>query len=194
MNSLQIIALTETALFYLAYFLKKLIQRRNGIRTNQLGKGNKNGRTMLVEKILGAASFFIIPAELVSIYQNTSQISSAAIRYAGLILVLLGDLSFIIAMITMKDSWRAGIPSSDKTELVTNGIYKISRNPAFLGFDLTYIGLLISFSNILLLILTLFVVISMHMQILEEEKFLESAFGDSYRKYKSRTGRYFIGI
>ncbi len=43
----------------------------------------------------------------------------------------------------MKDSWRAGIPDSDKTELVTTGIYKYSRNPAFLGFDLQYMGVLL---------------------------------------------------
>ena len=39
----------------------------------------------------------------------------------------------------MKNSWRAGIPSEDKIEFVSNGIYKISRNPAFVGFDLLYI-------------------------------------------------------
>ena len=40
----------------------------------------------------------------------------------------------------MKDSWQAGIPDKDKTELVTTGIYRFSRNPAFLGFDLMYVG------------------------------------------------------
>ena len=43
----------------------------------------------------------------------------------------------------MRDFWRAGIPETDKTELVTEGIYQISRNPAFLGFDLLYIGILL---------------------------------------------------
>lgn len=31
------------------------------------------------------------------------------------------------------------MPKTDKTELITNGIYQISRNPAFLGFDLLYL-------------------------------------------------------
>ena len=43
----------------------------------------------------------------------------------------------------MRDFWRAGISETDKTELVTEGIYQISRNPAFLGFDLLYIGILL---------------------------------------------------
>ena len=49
----------------------------------------------------------------------------------------------------MKDSWRAGIPEKDKTELVTGGIYAFCRNPAFLGFDLMYIGVLCMYCNIL---------------------------------------------
>lgn len=194
MNSLQIVALVEIALFYSAYFLKRLMQSRKGIRTNQLGRGNKSRRTLLVERMLGTASFLIIPAELISIYLNTSEISSAAVRWAGLTLVLLGNLSFITAMITMRDSWRAGIPGTDKTELVTKGIFSVSRNPAFLGFDLTYIGFLLTFGNAVLLFFTLFVIAAMHLQILEEEEFLESAFGEQYLAYKKKTARYFIFI
>ena len=43
----------------------------------------------------------------------------------------------------MRDFWRAGISETDKTELVTEGIYQISRNPAFLGFDVLYFGILL---------------------------------------------------
>ena len=52
----------------------------------------------------------------------------------------------------MKDSWRAGIPESDKTDLVTTGIFRISRNPAFLAFDLVYWGVLLMFFNWILLL------------------------------------------
>lgn len=51
----------------------------------------------------------------------------------------------------MKDSWRAGIAENDKTEIVTSGIYQISRNPAFLGFDCVYIGLMLMFFKPILL-------------------------------------------
>ncbi len=52
-----------------------------------------------------------------------------------------------------------------ETELVTNGIYQISRNPAFLGFDLLYIGTLLMFFNWILCFLTVFAVIMYHLQI-----------------------------
>ena len=54
---------------------------------------------------------------------------------------------FVTSVVTMRDSWRAGVSKTDKTELVTDGIYQISRNPAFLGFDLVYIGILLMFFN-----------------------------------------------
>ena len=61
----------------------------------------------------------------------------------------------------------------DKTKLITNGIYKISRNPAFLGFDLMYIGIALLYSNPFTIIFSLFAITMFHLQILEEEKYLE---------------------
>ena len=102
----------------------------------------------------------------------------------------MGDLVFLLAITCMKDSWRAGIPKSDKTKLVTNGIYKISRNPAFLGFDLVYIGILLLYFNPIHLIFTLFAIIMLHLQILQEEKFMEATFNDEYVDYKKKVFRY----
>jgi protein-S-isoprenylcysteine O-methyltransferase Ste14 len=78
--------------------------------------------------------------------------------------------------------------------MVTSGIYKFSRNPAFLGFDLTYIGASLSFGNIIVFIMAVLTIIIMHLQILEEEKFLEVTFGNKYVEYKSKVGRYFLFI
>ncbi|RGC80247.1 isoprenylcysteine carboxylmethyltransferase family protein [Hungatella hathewayi] len=91
----------------------------------------------------------------------------------------------------MKDSWRAGIAENDKTEIVTSGIYQISRNPAFLGFDCVYIGLLLMFFNPILLIFSVFAIIMLHLQILQEEQYLPKVFGNDYINYKNKVYRYF---
>ena len=91
----------------------------------------------------------------------------------------------------MKDNWRAGVSKLDKTSLVTSGIYSVSRNPAFLGFDLMYIGILITFFNYCLLVLTIFTVVLFHLQIIMvEEKFLIKTFGDDYLYYCKSVKRY----
>ncbi|MDE6168227.1 MAG: isoprenylcysteine carboxylmethyltransferase family protein, partial [Acetatifactor sp.] len=90
----------------------------------------------------------------------------------------------------MRDSWRAGIAENDKTEIITNGIYSISRNPAFLAFDCVYIGLLLMFFHWVLLIFTIFAITMLHLQILQEEAFLTKAFGGEYINYQSKVCRY----
>ena len=90
----------------------------------------------------------------------------------------------------MKDSWRAGIPEKDKTRLVTNGIYRYSRNPAFCGFDLMYIGVLFLFFNPVSLVFSSFAVVMLHLQILQEEKYMLKTFGDEYAGYKKTVFRY----
>ena len=90
----------------------------------------------------------------------------------------------------MKDSWRAGIPDKDKTELVTTGIYRYSRNPAFLGFDFMYIGVLLMYGNLLTLAFSVFAMVMLHLQILQEERYLENIFGAAYTAYKKQVFRY----
>lgn len=91
----------------------------------------------------------------------------------------------------MQDSWRAGVSKTDKTELVTKGIYQISRNPAFLGFDLVYIGMILMFFNWILFIVSMFAMIMFHLQIVNvEEDFLLESFGDEYLSYKKKVCRY----
>lgn len=188
----QIIGIFEVIIFYVAFFIKLFYQKKRGIKTNQLGKGKKASNTIIIERLLRFSSAFIAVAILISAILNTSLLSSEIIRVFGLVLFGFGTLFFIIAMVTMKDSWRAGIPDKDSTSIVTKGIYKISRNPAFLGFDLTYLGASLTFGNIVLIIFAVFAITMLHLQILEEEKFLEITFGNEYLVYKNKVGRYFI--
>lgn len=75
--------------------------------------------------------------------------------------------------------------------LVTEGAFRYSRNPGYLGLMVLGVGLAILFDNpwtILALIPTAFVI---HREvILKEEEVLEREFGDEYRAYKARVRRW----
>lgn len=184
-----IAALVIMVIFYGIYFAKKIAQKRKGIQTTQLGHG-KEKTVRTIEIIMSAATLLIVPAELVSILYEWNTVQMP-VRMAGVVLGLTGDLIFLIAVLTMRDSWRAGIPETDRTELVSRGIYQYSRNPAFLGFDLMYIGILLMYFNWILLLFTIWAVVMLHLQILQEEKYLETVFDEEYRVYRNHTGRYF---
>lgn len=184
----RIFALLIMILFYSIYFGKMIIQKRQGIKTRQLGKGkNQNVRT--IEILISIATLIIIPIQLISIILDLTMLDNN-IRFIGFLVGILGDILFLIAIITMKNSWRAGIPSEDKIEFVSNGIYKISRNPAFVGFDLMYIGICLLYCNVLTIVFSLFAIIMLHFQILEEEKYLKKTFGEKYLTYKNKVCRY----
>ena len=184
------------AVFYSAYLGKKSAQRRQGITTNQIGKGDKPRKVLLIENIMGWATFSVIPIEIISVilYPKMTLIpalkSCPILQWAGLAIAAIGVVFFIVAMLTMADSWRAGIPDSDKTAFVQRGIYRISRNPAFVGFDLMYIGLLMAFPNIIHLLFAVFPVVMLHLQIRQEEDFLRKTFGTEYEEYCKKVRRY----
>ena len=168
----KLISIAALIAFYGCYFVKMFRQKKKGIQTDQIGK-DKAGFVKFVEVTMKAAAVLVFAAGLVSIIIGTSH-APAAVRVLGAVMSAAGTIVFIAAVQTMRDSWRAGVSKTDKTELVTNGIYQISRNPAFLGFDLLYIGTLMMFFNWILCILTVFAIIMYHLQIVrvEEDFFL----------------------
>ena len=184
----RLLALFVLAVFYGIYLIKQWRQKRRGIQTMQIGRG-KEAQTHTVETLMGIATVGIIPAQLLSIAFGWSHLSANA-RFTGFCIGIVGDLIFLISVLCMKDSWRAGIPEEDRTELVTEGIYSFSRNPAFLGFDLQYIGVLLMFCNLLTAAFTVFAVSMLHLQILQEERYLTAAFGPEYLQYRRHVLRY----
>ena len=185
----KMISIATLIVFYGCYFIKMFHQKKQGIQTDQIGK-DKVGFVKFVEVTMKIAAILVTAVELISIFSGTSH-SPVAVRVVGAAMSVTGTIVFIIAVRTMRDSWRVGVSQTDKTELVTNGIYQISRNPAFLGFDLLYIGTLLMFFSWILCILTVFAVVMYHLQIVNvEEEFLLAAFGNDYLQYKKKVCRY----
>ncbi|MGN0517150.1 MAG: methyltransferase family protein [Acutalibacteraceae bacterium] len=186
----KVSALIIMLVFYACYFSKMIMQKKQGIQTDQLGKG-KQGFIKFIEVTLKTVTCIVPVVELVSIILNYTM-SPLPLRIAGIIIGALGDIVFIVAVVTMADNWRAGVSQTDKTELVTKGIYQISRNPAFLGFDLVYLGVLLMFFNWVLFAITIIAYVLFHLQIVNvEEDFLSAAFKDDYLKYCKKVNRYF---
>ena len=188
----QILAIMILLVFYGCYFIKMFSQKKKGIQTDHIGKGKgKKGLVLMIELALKVITYLVPVVEVISIINNFSSMP-VLVRWIGVVLAVLGDTVFIISVLTMRDNWRAGVAEDAKTELVTDGIYQYSRNPAFLGFDLVYIGILLMFFNAGLFEITLLVILLLHLQIVNvEEDFLLVTFGQEYLDYRKKVGRYF---
>lgn len=184
----SVLTFVALAVFYAIYFGKMLAQKRRGIRTQQIGSC-KEKSLHTIELLMSVATLGIVPAQILSIVFGLSCLPGG-VRFTGFLIALLGDGIFLAAVLCMRDSWRAGIPAQDKTEIVTTGIYAFSRNPAFLGFDFMYIGVLLLYCNPITAAFTAFAIVMLHLQILQEEKYMAATFGATYLAYRKKVLRY----
>jgi protein-S-isoprenylcysteine O-methyltransferase Ste14 len=82
-------------------------------------------------------------------------------------------------------------PSQPTTLIATTGPYRWTRNPMYLGMALIYAGLAISFDGPIAFALLPLVLIAIQTQgIAREERYLETKFGDDYRRYKAEVRRW----
>ena len=82
-------------------------------------------------------------------------------------------------------------PTQAASTLVTSGTYRISRNPAYLGWVAAYLGVtMLAGWTWCLVLLPLVVLIIDRLVIVREERFLEQRFGTEYAAYKQRVRRW----
>ncbi len=185
----QVSAITIMMAFYGFYIAKIIVQNKQSIKTNQMGTGNKPKKVLIIERIVSVATVLTIIVDVWSVF-IVKNFPLVQIRIVGLLFGILAVNFFALATITMKNSWRVGIPE-EKTALVTNGIYRWSRNPAFVGFDLLYLSMCLLFFNIPLLVISIWAAVMLHLQILQEEEHMKKMFGEDYINYMKQTFRYF---
>ncbi len=192
----QILASLLIFTFYIIYFLKLFSLKKKGIPVNNLGKKEKKTKKIIqIEITLKIFTILMFLVEVFSIIIDDNWYyiyESPVLKIIGLILILLGDVIFFLSVYYMKTSWRVGIDETRNDKLITNGIYRISRNPAFLGFDLTYLGLALVFPNPIMIIFTIILIWLFDDQIMIEEEYLERKYKEEYLEYKKKTKRYFL--
>jgi len=101
----------------------------------------------------------------------------------GLILLLLSLVWTLLAQSQMGKSWRIGIDTKHKTELVRDGVFRFSRNPIFLGMMITLLGLFLIIPNALTLLILVLGVVLIQIQVRLEEEHLRMIHGELYLDY-----------
>lgn len=113
-------------------------------------------------------------------------LSAALLILTGVIVAGLGVASFRRAKTTVNP-----VKPGSASVLVAGGIYRLTRNPMYLGFFVVLLGWAIFLANIFaFLLLPAFVFYMNRFQIEPEEKALVALFGQTFVAYKTRVRRW----
>jgi protein-S-isoprenylcysteine O-methyltransferase Ste14 len=128
-----------------------------------------------------------------SAYEPALPLSPEVTQVLVLLLVIVGVSFDLCGLLAFRQSKTTINPMSpDKTSaLVTGGIYRITRNPMYVGLFLFLTAWAIQLSMVLPFIgPVLFVIYINRFQIAPEERVMESKFGDKYSDYKNKVRRW----
>ncbi len=127
-----------------------------------------------------------------NVYKYLNPISFLQIdwlQYTGLIIIHASLIWILIAQHDMKQSWRIGIDEINKTELITSGLFGISRNPIFLGMISSTIGIFLIIPDTVTFFVATTSFIIIQIQIRLEEDHLLKQHGTMYQEYKRKVNR-----
>lgn len=148
-------------------------------------------------KIISAIAFITIALNafqpsvmqyLVSIEYLKSEITV----WVGLGLLHLSFIIIFIAQRNMANEWRIGIDNENKVNLITKGLFGISRNPIFLGVLIVFVGMFLIIPNAVTLVILISGFIVIQVQVRLEEEFLIKQLGDEYIDYMKNVKRWLL--
>ncbi|OPY32861.1 MAG: hypothetical protein A4E34_02238 [Methanoregula sp. PtaU1.Bin006] len=90
---------------------------------------------------------------------------------------------------TMADSFRLGTPE-EETRLKTDGLFRFSRNPMYIGMYATVAASALYTLNPVVILTGAFIIAIHHRIVLAEERHLQGVFGRDYAEYRSSVPRY----
>jgi protein-S-isoprenylcysteine O-methyltransferase Ste14 len=113
----------------------------------------------------------------------------------GLVALGTGVVGVIVAQAQMGHSWRAGVDPTERTELVTRGLFGWVRNPIYSSMVLAVLGMCLVVPNPVTIASTVLAAIGAEVVVrYVEEPYLSSVHGAAFTHYTARAGRFLPGV
>lgn len=173
-----------------------LVWRRTGVNPYVLGKSDSAfdyiGRLFRVLVVL-ILSVVVVYAWAPAAYRLLTPIGwldRIWLDTVGIALLSFALLWIVVAQAQMGNNWRIGIDKKEQTDLVQSGVFRLSRNPIFLGMRLLLFGLFLVLPSAVMLALWWLGDVLLQIQVRLEETHLSNVHGEQYQVYARKTRRW----
>ena len=116
--------------------------------------------------------------------------------YVGVVVALAGLAGALAGQHGMGASWRIGVDPTERTTLVTTGIYRFVRNPIFTCMVAAQIGVTLMVPSVLMVVGVVVLIIAVELQVrFVEEPYLRQVHAEAFIDYSAGSGRFvpFVG-
>ena len=131
-------------------------------------------------------SFSVLPALF-----SVNLVELFFLKFAGTIIIIISLIFMGLTLKNFNNSLRFGMDSNNLGTLITTGTFSVSRNPFFVSILLYFVGIALLIPNVFFIIIAISTIVSIHLFILKEEKFLKKYYDEEYKNYAQNTRRYF---
>jgi protein-S-isoprenylcysteine O-methyltransferase Ste14 len=150
------------------------------------------GALFISALIMGSAT---PPLVLSDVLEPIGSLDETGFHVTGFVLAAIGIAGTFAAQMAMGSSWRIGVDPSERTELVTGGVFSHCRNPIYTFMVIAWIGLALLVPTWLSLASIPVGLLAFQIQVkLVEEPYLLDGHGDAFRAYAARVGRFVPGL
>jgi protein-S-isoprenylcysteine O-methyltransferase Ste14 len=181
-------ALTIVLLLAMVW-MRILLMRRHGIKAVKFGSIDKKDFLILPFAFFYFYTVFAAAFNL-PIFSRQELLHSGTVSWVGVLLCVAGLLLLFLSLVSFGKSFRVGIDQDRPDKLVTTGVFALSRNPIYAAFGFVMLGQFLLFSNWILLVYMMAGVFLFHRQVLREEEYMRSHYGQEYSEYCDRVRRY----
>lgn len=119
-----------------------------------------------------------------------SFLDRTAIKIVAIVALSLALVLHVLFTISAGRSIRAATATGAKPELITTGIYRCCRHPAYLAFFVVAFGIFLTIPNLINLILLVYTIVVTYYHSVEEERKLLEIYGQEYERYRKKVGRF----
>jgi protein-S-isoprenylcysteine O-methyltransferase Ste14 len=168
---------------------RSFLMRREGIKAMHFGSIDKKDFLIPPFALFYVYTIFASAFDWPTVSSH-ELFESEAISWLGVLLCAAGLMLLFWSLVSFGRSFRVGIDTSSPDRLVTTGIFGVSRNPIYVAFACVLVGQFLIFPNWVPLAYLVAGFWLVHRQVLLEEQYLRSHYGQEYAEYCQRVRRY----